>query len=75
MDSNKGRTWQFLWWTYPTLGEPRISVFVLYCVSYVFYFYIRFILFLHDPIFLTKLAIVVCFLQFQDTVVEPIFIK
>jgi hypothetical protein len=41
------------WWTYPTLGEPCISVSLLYCVSSVFYFCICFILLLCDPIFLT----------------------
>jgi hypothetical protein len=35
------------------MGEPRISVSLLYCVSSVFYFHICFILFLRDPIFLT----------------------
>jgi hypothetical protein len=43
---------KFLWWMYPTLGEEHIFVSLLYCVSYVFYFSICFILFLHDPIFL-----------------------
>jgi hypothetical protein len=36
-----------------TLGEPRISVSLLYCVSFVFYFHIYFILSLNDPVFLT----------------------
>jgi hypothetical protein len=53
LDNNKGRTWQFLWWTYPTLGEPRKSVSLLYCVSSVFCFCICFILLLHGPVFLT----------------------
>jgi hypothetical protein len=53
LDNNKGRTMQFLWWMYPTLGEPRISVSLFYCVSSVFYFCICFILLLRDPVFLT----------------------
>jgi hypothetical protein len=53
LDNNKGRTWQFLWWTYPTLGEQGKSVSLLYYVSSVFYFHICFILLLHGPVFLT----------------------
>jgi hypothetical protein len=53
LDNNKGRTWKFLWWTYPTLGEPHISLSLLYYVYFVFYFCICFILLLCDPIFLT----------------------
>jgi hypothetical protein len=34
-------------------GEPHISVSLLYCVSFVFYFRICFILLLCDPVFLT----------------------
>jgi hypothetical protein len=53
LDNNKGRTWQFLWWTWPTLGEPRKSVSLLYCVYFLFCFLICLILLLHGPIFLT----------------------
>jgi hypothetical protein len=38
---------------YPTLVEPCISVSLLYCVSYVFYLSICFILFLCAPVFIT----------------------
>jgi hypothetical protein len=38
----------------PTLGEPHISVSLLYCVYSVFYFRICFILLLCDPIFPTE---------------------
>jgi hypothetical protein len=53
LDNKKEGTWQFLWWTYPTLVEPRKSVYLLYCVSSVFYFRICFILLLRGPVFLT----------------------
>jgi hypothetical protein len=56
LDNNKERTWKFLWWTKPTLGEPRKSVSLLYCVSSVFCFHICFILLLHGPVFLTTLS-------------------
>jgi hypothetical protein len=35
------------------MGEPRIYVSLLYCVSSMFYFHICFILLLNDPVFLT----------------------
>jgi hypothetical protein len=37
---------------FPTLGEPRKSVYLLYCVSSVFCFRIFFILLLRGPFFL-----------------------
>jgi hypothetical protein len=53
----KRKDLEFLWWTYPTLGEPHISVSLLYCVSFVFYFRICFILLLCDLVFLTHVLV------------------